>query len=75
MSEKPSKPKPELEPIVDEPTGANAMDRAKRIMKRLVETPYEPHKPLGKRASKYLTPKPKERPASKGRVHKGKTRS
>ena len=51
------------------------MEQAKRIMKRLAETPYEPHKPLGKRANKSApTPKTKERPASKGRVHKGKTR-
>jgi hypothetical protein len=52
------------------------MEQAKRIMKRLAETPYEPHKPLGKRPSKNApAPKTKERPASKGRVHKGKTRS
>jgi hypothetical protein len=50
-------------------TDIDPMEQAKRIMKRLAETPYEPHKPLGKR-----TPKAKERPASKGRVHKGKTR-
>ena len=35
-----------------------------RIMKRLAETPHKPHQPLG------LSPKPKERPASKGRVHR-----
>ena len=46
-----------------EPGEADAMETAKRIMKRLAETPYEPHKPLGVR------PKGKERPASKGRVH------
>jgi len=52
------------------------MEQAKRIMKRLAETPYEPHKPLGKRTSNAApAQKPKERPASKGRVHKGKTRS
>ena len=56
---------------------ADPMEQAKRIMKRLAETPYEPHKPLGKRPSKSVapTPKSKERPASKGHVHKGKTRS
>jgi hypothetical protein len=55
----------------------DTMERAKRIMKRLAETPYEPHKPLGKRLNKDGSPtsKAKERPASKGRVHKGKTRS
>jgi hypothetical protein len=45
------------------------MEQAKRIMKRLAETPYKPHQPLGVRL------KPKERPESKGRVHKGKTRT
>jgi hypothetical protein len=45
------------------------METAKRIMKRLAETPHKPHEPLGVR------PKAKERPALKGRVHKGKTRS
>ena len=56
---------------------ADAMETAKRIMKRLAETPYEPHKPLGKRPSKESapTPKAKERPASKGRVNKGKART
>jgi hypothetical protein len=59
-----------------EPAEADAMETAKRIMKRLAETPYEPHKPLGKRPSKNApAPKAKERPASKGRVHKGKTRT
>jgi hypothetical protein len=52
-----------------EPAEADAMETAKRIMKRLAETPHKPHQPLGVR------PKTKERPASKGRVHKGKTRS
>ena len=50
-------------------TDIDPMDQAKRIMKRLAETPYKPHQPLGVR------PKSKERSASKGRVHKGKTRS
>jgi hypothetical protein len=55
---------------------ADPMEQAKRIMKRLAETPYEPHKPLGRRANKSApTPKTKEPPASKGRVHKGKTRN
>jgi hypothetical protein len=50
----------------DETAGIEA---AKRIMKRLAETPHQPHQPLGVR------PKAKERPASKGRGHKGKTRN
>lgn len=54
-----------------EASEADAMETAKRIMKRLAETPHEPHKPLGKRPRKEALPKAKERPASKGR----KTRS
>jgi hypothetical protein len=61
--------------IVDETGKIDPMEQAKRIMKRLAETPYEPHKPLRKRPSKNApAPKTKERPASKGHVHKGKTR-
>ena len=45
-------------------TDIDPMEQAKRIMKRLVETPHKPHEPLG------VSPKAKERPASKGRVHK-----
>jgi hypothetical protein len=73
MEPKPTKP---LAPKADHDE-ADPMERAKRIMKRLAETSYEPHKPLGKRPSNEAspTPKAKERPASKGRVHKGKTRS
>jgi hypothetical protein len=59
------KPKDDDAPI-DEQAG---LETARRIMKRLVETPHKPHQPLGVRS------KPKERSASKGRVHKGKTRS
>jgi hypothetical protein len=43
------------------------MELARRVMKRLVETPHKPHEPL---AGKH-----KARPASKGRVHKGKSRA
>jgi hypothetical protein len=57
-----SRSKPDRQPAED------PMEAAKRIMKRLAETPHKPHEPLGVR------PKAKERPASKGRVHKGKTR-
>jgi hypothetical protein len=41
-----------------------AMETAKRIMKRLAETPHRPHQPLGNRPSKKAspTPKAKERP-------------
>ena len=38
-----------------------------RVVKTYLETPPKPHK--------LNVPKPKTRPASKGRVHKGKTRS
>jgi len=61
-------------------------DALKARMKRLAETKPTPLKSLPKRALRKAvntppevrsvpTPKPKERPASKGRVHKGKTRS
>jgi len=64
---KPTKP-PTPAPDTAEPNEAAAMEQAKRIMKRLAEMPYKPHEPLG------IRPKAKERPASKGRVHKGKPR-
>ena len=48
--------------IVDEPGMA---ERFQRGLQRAFTMPHQPHaKP---------TPKPKERPAGKGRVHKGKT--
>jgi hypothetical protein len=55
-------------------TEVDPMEQAKRIMKRLAETPHSPHQPLGKRPSKNvpITPKAKERPASKGRPTKRK---
>jgi len=59
--EKPSK--------ANDPSADDPMKRTKEIMRRLAEMPPKPHKPLGVR------PKSKRRPASKGRVHKGKTRS
>jgi len=58
MSEKPPKPKPELEPIVDEPGMA---ERFQRALRKALNTPPKPHKPIGRKS--------KERPASKGRVH------
>jgi hypothetical protein len=52
-----------LEPqIVDEPGMA---ERFQRGLQRALSTPHQPHAPIKKR---------KERPASKGRAHKGKTR-
>lgn len=79
MADKPIERKAETPQIKDDLGAAetDGMETAKRIMKRLADTPYEPHRPLGKRASKEAspTPKAKERPASKGRVHKGKTRN
>lgn len=50
--------------IEDEPGWA---ERFQRGLRNLINTPPKPHQPRG--------PKPKERPASKGRLHKGKTRS
>ena len=49
-----------------EPAEADPMETAKRIMKRLAETPYEPHKPLGKRQSK-VGPSPTPTPKAKSR--------
>jgi hypothetical protein len=54
---------PELE-VHDEPGMA---ERFQRALRKALNTP-----PKHRSA---VTPKPKERPASKGRVHKGKTRS
>lgn len=45
--------------ITDEPGMA---ERFQRGLQRAFQTPHKP-----------ITPKPKERPASKGRAHKGKT--
>jgi hypothetical protein len=54
------------EPLTDEE--AEQMERG---LRRLLHTPPKPH---GKNPS-VSPPKRKERPASKGRAHKGKTRS
>jgi hypothetical protein len=56
--------KPKSIEIVDEPGMA---ERFQRALRKALNTPPK------HRTSP--TPKPKERPASKGRVHKGKTRS
>jgi len=47
---------------IDEPGMA---ERFQRGLQRAFQTPHKPHP----------TPKPNERPASKGRVHKGKART
>jgi hypothetical protein len=49
-------------------------DATLQIAKRLLNTPPKPHSEMkiGKRKAKATT---KERPASKGRVHKGKSRN
>jgi len=50
--------------VVDEPGMA---ERFQRGLQRALGTPHKPHRPI--------TPKKrKERPASEGRVHKGRTR-
>jgi hypothetical protein len=48
--------------------------RAEAALKRMLATPPKPHSEMkiGKRKAKAH---PKERPASKGRVHKGKSRT
>jgi hypothetical protein len=46
--------------------------RMERGLRRALSTPPQPH---GRNPSTLPSPKPKERPASKGRVRKGKSRS
>jgi hypothetical protein len=46
--------------------------RMERTMRRFLNTPPQPH---GKNPKAPPPPKTKERPASKGRVHKAKSRS
>jgi len=46
--------------------------RMERGLRRALNTPPQPH---GRNPSTPAAPKPKTRPASKGRVHKGKTRT
>jgi hypothetical protein len=58
---RPEKPPPFTE---DDP---DWQERFQRGLERALSTPPKSHKPIGA--------KPKERPASKGRVHKGKTRA
>jgi hypothetical protein len=59
-----SKPPAEAPEIVDEP---GMEERFQRALRKALNTP-----PKHRTAA---TPKAKERPASKGRVHKGKTRN
>ena len=55
-------------------TPEETIARAEAALKRMLATPPKPHSEmkLGKRKAKAQR---KERPASKGRVHKGKTRA
>lgn len=57
---RPQKPK-EPQELTDEPGWA---ERFQRGLQRALSTSPKPHKPIGR--------KPKERPGTKGRVHKGK---
>ena len=53
---------PDLPQIADEP---GMTERFQRGLQRAFQMPHKPHQPIA--------PKPKTRPASKGRVHKRKT--
>jgi hypothetical protein len=55
----------------DDYTEREIAQRMERGLRRALNTPPQPH---GKNP-RTPPPKTKERPASKGRVHKGKTRS
>jgi hypothetical protein len=46
--------------------------RMERVVRRFLEMPPQPH---GKNPKSPPPPKPKERPAGKGRIHKAKSRS
>jgi hypothetical protein len=50
--------------LIDEP---GMEERFQRALRKALNTPPKPHKPIGRKA--------KERSTSKGRVQKGKTRS
>jgi hypothetical protein len=54
----------------DQLSDAEIAHRMERGLRRALNMPPQPH---GKNPVTPRPPKPKERPASKGRVHKGKT--
>jgi hypothetical protein len=53
---------------IDEPLTDEQAEQMERGLRRLLRTPPQPH---GKNPKAPPPPKSKERPASKGRVHKG----
>jgi hypothetical protein len=55
----------------DDYSDEEAARRRDAVIKRMLNTPPQPRR----KKSAAPIPKPKERPASKGRVHKGKTRT
>jgi hypothetical protein len=61
-------------PESDGYTEEETIERAEAALKRMLSTPPKPHSEMkiGKRKPKA---QPKERPASNGRVHKGRTRT
>lgn len=63
MASPPNRDKTGSPVIEDEPGMA---ERFQRGLQRAFEMPHRPHEPIRKA---------KERPASKGRVHKGRTRN
>jgi len=59
------------QPREDDYSDEEAARRRDAVIKRMLNTPPQPRR---KKSPAPVT-KPKERPASKGRVHKGKTRN
>jgi hypothetical protein len=49
--------------------------RREAALKRMLSTPHKPHSEMKLGKSKFLKSTVKERPASKGRVRKGKSRA
>jgi hypothetical protein len=56
----------------DQYDDAETQQRMERVVRRFLNMPPQPH---GKNPKSPPPPKQKERPASKGRVHKAKSRS